>query len=312
MALLFIFGINVPFFVSAEGEDFALSPLFHEVSIDTEEIVSIEISNRTGSDAGFFLSAVDFGTLDESGGVAFLGGTGDFEHRYGLASWIRLPTERLIIPAGETETVSVVIENRESLSPGGHYGAVVFQLEDPSAEQPAVTPVAIRSSFASLFFVKKSGGETEKLEFRDISSVSTDSFGIPEKLSLRFQNSGNIHLVPRGIVTVRDFRGRTVRKSILNEESGRILPESYRTFTVPLKKLAPAFLPGVYTLSVEYRYDGSDEFVASPQKTVFPIFLALLWGAGAISMLFSGTLLAKWLLKRKKKGILANLPKNKK
>lgn len=298
----FFIGIFLPFFVSAETKDFSLSPLFHEVVLesgDTEKEVTVEISNRTGLDAEFFLSAVDFGTLDESGGVAFLGGSGDFERRYGLASWMRLPTERMILPAGATEAISIVIENKESLSPGGHYGAVAFQLENPFGERLSESLVAVRSSFASLFFVKKTGGEVARLEYADIQNIGRDRLGVPEKISLRFRNSGNIHLVPRGIVTVRDMRGRTVREGIINEDSGRILPESYRTYGVSLKKIASAFLPGRYTVSIEYRYDGSEEFVAAPARTVFPVLLTLLWTAGAILGLFFFVFLVKRFLKKK-------------
>lgn len=298
----FFIGIFLPFFVSAEAKDFSLSPLFYEVTFesgDTEKAVKVEISNRTDTDAEFFLSAVDFGTLDESGGVAFLGGTGDFERRYGLASWIRLPTDRLVLPAGETETVSIAIENKESLSPGGHYGAVAFQLESSSDEKSDMPLVSVRSSFASLFFVKKTGGEVMKLEYADIQNIGKDTFGIPEKISLRFRNSGNTHLVPRGVVTVRDPWGRAVRKGVINEESGRILPESYRIYGVSLKEMASAFLPGRYTILIEYRYDGSEEFVAVPTRTTSPVLLILIWTAGVALGIFFGVFCVKKFLKKK-------------
>lgn len=296
-------GVFSPLFVSAEAKDFSLSPLFHEVTFeasDTEKRVEVEVSNRTDRDAEFVLSAVDFGTLDESGGVAFLGGGGDFERRYGLASWMRLPTDRMILPAGGTEVIPIVIENKESLSPGGHYGAVAFQMENASGDTLESSLVSVRSSFASLFFVKKSGGEVMNLEYRGVLRMDRDPLGVPGKIFLRFQNAGNAHLVPRGIVTVRDMRGRVVRRSVLNEESGRILPESFRTYTVPLKDIAPAFLPGKYVISVEYRYDGSDEFVIAPQKTIFPIPLIILWSVAVVAMILFLVFVIKRFLKRKR------------
>lgn len=300
-------GVFSPLFVLAEAKDFSLSPLFHEVTFeasDTEKRVEVEVSNRTDRDAEFFLSAVDFGTLDESGGVAFLGGGGDFERRYGLASWMRLPTDRMILPAGATEVVPVVIENKESLSPGGHYGAVAFQMENASGDTLESSLVSVRSSFASLFFVKKSGGEVMNLEYRGVLRMDRDAFGVPEKIFLRFQNAGNAHLVPRGIVAVRDMWGRVVRRSVLNEESGRILPESFRTYTVPLKNMAPAFLPGTYTISVEYRYDGSDDVVAAPEKTVFPVLLLFLWGLGGGGIIMC----VLWLFTLFRKGKCSKCP----
>ena len=302
LVIFVLLSIFSPVFVLAETKDFSLSPLFHEVTLeasDAEKKVEVEISNRTDRDAEFVLSAVDFGTLDESGGVAFLGGGGDFERRYGLASWMRLPTERMILPAGGTEVIPIVIENKESLSPGGHYAAVAFQMEGAFGDTSDVSRVSVRSSFASLFFVKKSGGEVMKLEYRGISHLDRDMLGVPEKLFLRFQNAGNTHLVPRGIVTVRDMWGRIVRHGTVNEDSGRILPESFRIYTVPLKNMAPAFLPGAYVISVEYRYDGSDDFVVAPAEKVLPVFLMLVWVASVVFGIFFIAFFVKRFLKRK-------------
>lgn len=280
--------LGIPLRLRAAGGDVSLSPLFHEVSFsetDTDSRAIITISNATDSDARFTLSAVDFGTLDESGGVAFLGGNGDFERRYGLASWIRLPADRIIIPSGETEKVPILIENRDSLSPGGHYGAVIFYLAHDDASPSASDSVAVRSSFASLFFVKKSGGVVTELEYGDTNLADRDLFGIPHKLRIRFRNAGNVHMVPRGTVRVLDSRGRTVRTGVLNEDSGRMLPESYRSFSVPLRKIAPVFVPGTYRISIDYRFDGSDEFVTAPPVSFVPIPMLLFWG-GALAFLF--------------------------
>ena len=71
---------------------------------------------------------MDFGSLDASGGVAFLGASDNLAHKYALASWMRPEKDAVFLDAGETETLKIVIENRESLSPGGHYGAVLFQV----------------------------------------------------------------------------------------------------------------------------------------------------------------------------------------
>ena len=135
--------------------------------------------------------------------------------------------------------------------------------------------------------------------------MDRDVLGVPEKIFLRFQNAGNTHLVPRGIVTVRDSLDRVVRRSVLNEDSGRILPESFRMYTVSLKNGVPAFLPGKYVISVEYRYDGSDEFSVTPTQTFFSLPLIFLWIVAAILGMFLAIFLAKtfraFLFRKKRK-----------
>lgn len=277
-------GFFKPLFVFAEQGDFLIEPLYHEVEIrgtDAEQSFHVDLSNRTDADATFSVSVVDFGTLDESGGIAFLGGSGDFERRYGLASWMKVGSESFIVPAGKSERIPITVENRESLSPGGHYGAVLFRMSEPGDAATDAPTVAVESSFAALVFVKKTGGEIAELSYKGSEDISRDAFGIPAGLSLRFQNSGNIHLVPRGRSVVTDPFGRVVRKGVINAESGRILPESFRTFQTGLEPLSQAFFPGFYTVTVEYRYDGKEPFDTVSER-VFPIPLAAIWVSGAV------------------------------
>jgi len=70
--------------------------------------------------------------------------------------------------------------------------------------------------------------------------------------------------------------GREVIRGIINPESAIILPETFRVFPVILKKIALSFVPGCYTISIEYRYDGKEEFSIDKSKLTFipPIFIA--------------------------------------
>jgi hypothetical protein len=88
---------------------------------------------------------------------------------------------------------------------------------------------------------------------------------------LRFQNNGNVHLVPRGVISVTDPFGRVVVKGIINQESALILPETLRVYPVRLDKLATSLVPGRYTLTTTYRYDGKDDFtIVSSQFDFIP------------------------------------------
>lgn len=293
--------------VLAQDGSFSVSPLYHEITIlegDQVQRIPMELTNRTDADAAFRLSSVDFGALDESGGVAFLGGDGDFEKRYGLASWIIPENDTVIIPAGTSETIYVRLENRESLSPGGHYGAMLFQMVQDEPISAENSSVSIRSSFASLFFVKKQGGEVVGFEYKGISDTRVAMSGIPEKISVKFQDSGNIHLVPRGRILVTDMFGRIVRKGIINDDSGRILPESFRVFPVMLKPVSRAYFPGKYSVSVEYRYDGKEEMTISQEESVYPIGMNVLWVFGSLSVVALSIGSVRMKMKRKRNPVI--------
>ena len=301
LSLLFIVGILFPqgsLFAVSEQRGITVSPAFQEIILDQKgesQDFSVSVTNDTDTVVTLKLSIFDFGSLDESGGVAFLGASDDLEKKYALASWMRLEKDTLFLPPGETGTVRVTIENRDSLSPGGHYGALTFKIENDTTLGGTGSSIAVNQLFTALVFVKKVGGEIYDLKLggQEYESSST-TFG--DVLRLRFQNSGNVHLTPRGVVYVTDPFSRTVRKGIINQESALILPETFRVYQVSLNMLAPVFIPGNYTVSLAYRYDGKEEFVTVTETHFFipPLFIS-----GAIFLLVGGTGTIFFLRRRK-------------
>src|SRR6266702_3940346 len=92
----------------AENQDlpsgFSMSPFFQEVNLEKDQTQSnfvLEIANNTQALATLKLSVVDFGALDESGGVAFLGSADDLNNKYSLASWVSLEKDSVAINPGE-------------------------------------------------------------------------------------------------------------------------------------------------------------------------------------------------------------------
>jgi hypothetical protein len=211
------------------------------------------VTNNTGEPLEFALSTTDFGSLDESGGVLFIGKQEkSLNYRYGLTSWMTLGQDRIVVDPNETEKVPITIENKESLSPGGHYGAI---LATPTNTGSDPKKVAINQVLTTLLFVKKQGGEVYRLGLQDIK-VQSHLFTAPSGISLRFQNSGNVHVIPRGLITVTDPGGRVIKQGVINDGSAIILPQTFRQLSAPLNTTADAWMPGRYHLKVAYRYDG--------------------------------------------------------
>lgn len=272
-----------PLSVGAAG--FTVTPMVQEVVLDdgeAEETYVATVTNETGTLATFELSVIDFGSLDESGGVAFLGATGDLGEKYALASWMQPEASEVTLRPGETRSIKVRIENRETLSPGGHYGALVFK--NTSLAVPDVPSVAINQIFSSLVLVKKTGGAKYGLEL--VSFEHADHwFGFQLKVAARFKNPGNVHVTPRGEVRVTDPAGRLVYRGVLNEGSSTILPETFREYPFKLFSVERAFLPGYYSIDFSYRYDGRDEKDRwSKHFFYFPPLSVLVLGSALLSI----------------------------
>ncbi len=290
----------------ATTSGFVISPAYQDVVVhtgDTRVQYSLKLSNQAGADQNFRLSVVDFGSLDETGGVAFLGQPAtELDHRYGLASWMTLEREAVFVPVGGSVQIVVTIDNRASLASGGHYGAVLATAVNDMG-QPITDPrVGVKQVLSSLVLVTKEGG----LE-RSINLVSQKpdhvSMRLPTSIEHRFQNTGNVQVTPRGVVEIRDGAGRVVERGVLNDGSGEILPESFRRYTTPLMTMGKALLPGRYRIVTTYRFDGTTD--TKVLTTTFWYFGALvLWGLILVVLalaVVAGWWLFRYLWRRRKR-----------
>ncbi|TXH00267.1 MAG: hypothetical protein E6P95_03855 [Candidatus Moraniibacteriota bacterium] len=283
--------------VGVRAADFTLTPMLQEVTVgdEAEKTIEVKITNTTDGVGTFRINTFDFGSLDESGGVVFLGASQNLEDKYGLAAWLRLDKEMVTLRPGNSEIVAVHIENQASLAPGGHYGALVF--ESDSQDVPESNGIAIHQKLAALIFVKKIGGAHPALELQGVEYTKSPFF-LNKTMAFRFHNPGNVHVVPRGTMSVTDPFGRMVYRGILNQASALVLPESTRLLHATLFGVVPAFIPGRYTLTVQYRFEEEGEAKVWQEH----LFLAPPLSLGSIVsfLVFSGTLFF-WYRRQKRK-----------
>jgi hypothetical protein len=290
--LFLLLPLNIPGATAATGS-LGISPILQEITLEEgveRKAIVVELANNTASVQTLTLEVRDFGSLDDSGGVAFLGT--DTEVEYGLRSWASLDKDRISLDPGQKQKVTVFIENRESLSPGGHYGALVATVAQEGGLEGESSEVALKSALSSLFFLKKMGGEVYALEAERLTVTGT-LWKPFQSADLRFKNAGNVHAVPRGTVEVVDPKGDVVFKGNINQSSYRLLPESFRTIPTQLIGVKTPWLPGTYKVTATFRAEGTDDM-----KTITLDFFWYLPLAGLALVIF---LLAAILLLIRKK-----------
>ena len=251
---------------------------------DAEKTLLISVTNNNQTTQTVKLSGLDFGTLDESGGLAFINQKVDSRQtKYGLTSWLQFDTDTLTLEPGQKKDAAVNIINKESLAPGGHYAAVVVT---PVKDNTTNDRVNLVPSTSALILLRKNGGVVEDLRLVQTDVQGAGRFKFPTSVTLRFQNAGNVHLVPRGLVTVTDTLGHTLAKGIINEDSGFILPETFRKFPVALGRLEGRTWPGQYKINVTWRYDGSQATHQSVVKFYYFVnFWYLFFGIACIALI---------------------------
>lgn len=264
-----------------------ISPAFQQITIgqnEPEKTFDFAVTNNTSLEYELSLASVDFGSLDESGGVLFMGQSDkSLNYKYGLSQDITLQQDRVVVEPKATTKIPVTITNKESMSPGGHYGAI---LVTPS-ESESTSKVQVNQVISSLLFVTKEGGAVYQMGLQSFQ-LKTHLFSSPSEVDVRFQNAGNVHVVPRGLVTITDPRGRIVKRGFVNDGSGIMLPETFRKFTVPLRVINTAWWPGLYHMTLTYHFDG--ETVEHTKELTFTYVNG--WYIVAIMALFAVVVLA--------------------
>lgn len=280
--LLFLCIFLAPLSCSA-AEKIVVTPAFQEFTLSSDQVNpgEVGIQNQTGSDQQFQVRAVGFHSLDLSAGVAFLGSDINNENLFS-ADFVTFENENFPVPAGETRTFSFEIRDQASLAPGGHYAALIFQ-SLPVVEENNSQKIAVRQIFSALLFIEKTGGATKELQLMEFSEQSF-LWMIPKDFSLRFTNGGNTHVTPRGTLRLENSFGNIQPCGVINESSGLLLPNQDRVFLTNLK--CRAYLPGLYTWHVSYRYDGKEDFVEVKNTFwLLPYPFLLLISAGLVLLL---------------------------
>jgi hypothetical protein len=239
----------------------SLSPFLQNISIQPSDIAksfNLTITNHTAGLQELDLSTHDFGSLNNTGGILLEGSNSKYGLRYGLTSWLSLGTDTVVLQPNESRAVLVTINNRASLQLGGHYGAVVASVN--SLNNQSGNKVVINQQLLSLILVDKVGGDHYDL---NLNSATTNGnwLHLPNTARLVFQNPGNVHVVPRGLVKLKSPTGTVIAQGIINSGSAFMLPESFREFYVPLTPIGKAPpLPGLYHIEVDFRYDGINRY----------------------------------------------------
>jgi hypothetical protein len=248
-----------------------VSPAFQQVQVlesESQHPLEFTITNNLSSAQTLQLSTADFNELSETGGLFFVGANPtQLQKKYGLAKWLSLPQSSVTIPPKQSTKITAQVLNQPDLNGGGHYGALMLALQNQSKDRPQNNKVALHPIASSLLFVNKVGGDTHKLKL-DRVDVSHSMFSLPKKVDIRFYNSGNTHIIPRGTVLLYSPDGKVISQGTINEDSTIILPEVYRKYEVPLKQVGSSLRTGNYKLVVNFRFDGYDQF-RSYQTKIF-------------------------------------------
>src|SRR4030042_2673489 len=211
---------NIGVQVSAPVYNFGIDP-----GNSAQEI--IKIRNVSSTTQTFYPEVLDFKPVGETGAPQFLKPAESGSYTFSLASWITVSTEGIVLKPNEAHALNFTINVPKDAEPGGRYAGILF---GTTAPELTGTGVAISNKVWSLVLVRVAGDAKEVATLKEFSTDKPSYEAGPVNFVVRVQNAGNVHVVPKGNIEIKDTFGRSVASLPVNETDGNVLPDSVRRF----------------------------------------------------------------------------------
>lgn len=153
--------------------------------------------------------------------------------------WVTISPSEFVVQPNEYKTVRVTIDVPKEAA-FGYYYAVTFSRS--SDEKPAKGQ-AVKGSLATLILLEaKVPGAKRELQVVEFASEKKLYELLPATFKIKIKNTGNVHAVPHGDVTINQGDNELARMG-LNPQGSYILPGSSRVFTVEWNDGFPRYVP---------------------------------------------------------------------
>lgn len=272
--------------ITAE-QSIEISPPSQELDVDPGQTVTLKAKVRNKGNSTYTLTTriEDFTAEGEGGQVALVE-----QGPWAISSWSTIsPSSFTLDPKSERE-VQVIIKVPEQKVGGGRYGAMVFSITGGNIPNSA----SVAQEIASLFLLRVSGPVDENVKVIDFTAPSFVEFG-PVPLTLRLQNSGNIHVKATGIISIMNVLGKKVEDIVIPPTN--VFPDANRVVDTSFNQ---KFLIGPYQ-AVAIVYYGSENKSITTYTPFFAFPVKIV--AGVIILIVIILLIRKYLRRNKRTAI---------
>jgi len=225
----------LPYTVVAQGSiTLSVSPtLFDMTASPTQQWTSnVRVINANEVPLQIYVDVVNFEPNGEGGQGSLTPLLADENEGATLAEWITVEGGNQLIPAEQTVSIPFTINVPEDAAPGGHFAAILIGTRSFDSTGGAAQ-VETSQVVTALVFLRVAGDIIESGQIRDFTTSKLISEAPAMDFSLRFENTGNVHLQPQGAITITNMWGKEREVLPINQNSqfGNVLPESVRKYT---------------------------------------------------------------------------------
>jgi hypothetical protein len=242
-----------------------VSPVLQQLHLQPTETTAnftVQLTNNTKNPVTITISSADFVANGVTGGLTFLTKPSNDPNisSHEIAAGLSPSVNSIDLAPGAAQKVVVTLNNVNTIAPGGHYGAMLYQvINNTAASSQSGNRVSLQQALSTLVFATTDGRGTQGISLIR-PSLRSVTFHFPESLNLLFQATGNTQITPRGTLGLSQQSGKVIGASIINENSGMVLPGSIRLYNTSLPTTGISWWPARYHVRVSYRYDGQSNF----------------------------------------------------
>lgn len=177
------------------------------------------------------------------------------ENIFSSESWINIEPKEFILKPQERKEIKINIKIPKNAEPGGHYATILFEPLIPQTSSTKSVGIATKVGILAFLVVK--GDIVENCE---IISFNTKKFwlSIPINLEITLKNTGNIHLLPRGKIVIRNLRKKII--TVLPLNNNMVLPQTSKPINIEWTKNN---IFGRYTAELELNYGSENQSLKS-------------------------------------------------
>lgn len=288
-----------PFLVSAQNSlSLSVSPTLFEMTANPSQewSSSVRIINPNPYELVVYVEAVNFAPQGEAGQGKFLPVIEDETPKTTLAEWLEFDRTEVVIPAEQTIELPFTIAVPENAQPGGHFAAILVGTKPPENDQQR-SRVETSQVVTSLLFLRVSGEVVENGQIRSFRTLDSVLERPEATFEMRFENTGNVHLLPQGEIRILNMWGQERGIVPINRDTmfGNVLPESIRRFTFNWSGDWSIADMGRYTAVATLAYGAEERHFTSSETSfwIIPWREALIVGGIVIGFI----LFITWALK---------------
>ena len=276
----------------AQNQIFTAIPPQLEINVKPGEFVQKTIQFRNEGDSTVYLSVApkDFIVTNTTGTPEFVGP--QVSGRWSASSWIKATPGSFATAPGSTTDIVVSITVPIDALPGGHYAGILYEATGgaPRVGSGTGAGTGVTQVVGTLVYLTVEGPVTENALVKRFEVPGFLEFG-PVKFETEILNRSDIHIKPKGQITVKNMLGQV--STVMPLEGRNIFPNASLVYQ---NNWETKYLFGRYQANLVAAYGSGHALQATVYFWVFPARIAL-----AIVLVIVIIILATILLRRRRK-----------